>query len=145
MLMGLFNFMIIFKVIRSSRFTISSNKSRSPDEIKRARKKREMIKMIIIITVSYVIVELPCFIFNGYFYSTVMDNMDVADAFDAMFNNIQFSYSAFNIFILYASNKLFAKELKRLFRVLPRKKSINTQSLKPTQSKHTTTNNFVNK
>jgi hypothetical protein len=103
-------FMIIYKATQLSR----SKKPTSPDEIKRAKKKHEMIKTIIFITLSYILLELPCFIFNGYFYSSIVGS-DIGGIINSMSNNIEFSYPTFNIFILYASNKLFSKEINKLF------------------------------
>jgi hypothetical protein len=111
-LMILFNFLIIYK---ATQFSSGSKKPSTLDEIKRAKRRNEMIKTIVVLTLSYVIVELPCFIFNGYFYSTVIV-LDVGTMINALFNNIEFSFPALNFFILYASNKMFAKELKKLLK-----------------------------
>lgn len=116
--------MIIYKATRFSR----SKKSTAVAEIRRARKRTEMIKTIICITFSYTIIELPCFVFNGYFYLTVIV-LDIGELINVMFNNIQFSYPAFNIFILFASNKLFAKELKKFLGLVKnRKTSVKTRN-----------------
>lgn len=124
------NFMIIYKATQFSRL----NKPTTADEIKRVRKRTEMIKMIIFITFLYIIVELPCFVFNGYFYSVIIV-FDIGPSINALFNNIEFSYPAFNLFILYTSNKLFANKFKQFFGFNKRRAQVGnstSQPLKPT-------------
>jgi hypothetical protein len=103
--------MIIYKATQFSR----SKKPTTPDEIKRSKKRNEII---VFITFFYVAVELPPNIMIGYFFKPIMALGPIGAVINALFNKIQFSYPAFNIFILYFSNKLFAKEVKLLFQNL---------------------------
>lgn len=108
-LLIILNFSIIYKATRYSRRKMAKNLS----EIKREKKRNEMIKTIIILTFMYVAIQLPCAIFNGYFYAYVI-KLDVGTTIVALFNIVQFTYPAFNIFILFFSNKIFAREVKKL-------------------------------
>lgn len=101
------NGMIIYKATRMSR----AKKPTTLDEIKRAKKRNEMVKTIVFITFLYIAVELPCDVFTGFLYPRVR-HIEFGDTINAFVNNIQFTYPTFNIFTLYFSNKLFATELK---------------------------------
>lgn len=124
-LLAILNFIIIYKATRFSR----SKKPTTLEEIRRVKKRNEMIKTIVFITFLYIIVELPFCIFNGYFYLTVIV-YDYGPTLNALFNTIEFTYPAFNIFILYFSNKLFAKELKHLFVLSTRNSRASTKITK---------------
>jgi Na+/H+ antiporter NhaC len=79
-----------------------------------AAKKAEMTRTIILITFLYILLTLPGAIIAGYFYNTLIVS-DIGSIFIILSSNIQFIYQAFNFFILYFTNKLFAKEVRRLF------------------------------
>lgn len=110
-LLAVFNFMIMYKATRFSR----SNSSLSAIDAKIAKRRNEMVKTVIIITFLYIAVQLPSNIVTGYFYDTIK-TLEVGGVINALCNNIQFSYPAFNVGILFISNKLFAKEVKRIFK-----------------------------
>lgn len=110
-------------------------KATSPDEVKRSKRRTEMIKTIMIITFLYIAIELPCNIYSGYFFY-VSYSVDIGSFLNPLINNIQFSYPAFNIFILYFSNKMFAKEIKVLFGLdKPNRYSGNTSFIATTSLK----------
>lgn len=78
------------------------------------KKKAEMTRTILFITFLYIILAFPSAILTGYYYNALIV-LDIGPMLITLVDNIQFSYPAFNFFILYFSNKVFAKEVKRLF------------------------------
>ena len=72
-----------------------------------------MTKTILIITFLFVLTSLPSNVAIGYFN----DQLSVINEGQLLYNiliGIQMSYPAFNLFILYFSNKLFAQSVKSI-------------------------------
>lgn len=79
------------------------------------RKKSEMTRTILIITFLYIILSLPGTIQTGYVYEDILKlQIDLANFIINILNGLQFSFQAFNFFILYFSNRLFSQEVKRI-------------------------------
>ena len=79
-----------------------------------ARRKAQMTRMILMITFLYIILSLPGAIVSGYFYNDIFA-LDHGTMLINLLNAIQFTYPACNFFILFFTNKLFAKEIKSVF------------------------------
>lgn len=106
-----------------------------------SRRKAQMTKTILTITFIYIILELPCSIITGYFYFDII-SLDGGYLYQALVNNIQFSFSAFNFFILYFSNKLFKKAVDEVFglarqRLFHQRTETNLMSENSTRKKDT--------
>ena len=94
------------------------------------RKKAQMTRTILFLTFFFIALALPDQLYFGYLYSIIDQNL-----YGTMMGNlmdfIQFFFSSFHIFILYFSNKQFAKELNAtIFRV----KSNQVSSMTGTKS-----------
>lgn len=108
------NLAIIYKATKFDRAHKSNQDA--PNVIIEAqgvRRKQEMTKTILIITFLYIVAAFPSNLVNGYFLLNVM-NMDEGQLILNIVASVQFSYPAFNFFILYFSNKRFAHEIKEL-------------------------------
>ena len=106
--------LIIFKATRSLRqqITIDFN---YPNTIRRSSKKKiQMTKTILFITFLYIVLTLPNIILAGYFFVLIM-GFSWGQFFVNILNSVQFSYPAFNFFILFFSNKQFSAEVKSTF------------------------------
>lgn len=90
------------------------------------KRKAQMTRAILIITFMYIASTLPSTIFNAYLYDLAA-SLEIDPIIINLMNGLQFSYSALNIFILFFTNKLFAKEFKEL--VFKRHSSINPSTL----------------
>lgn len=77
------------------------------------RRKTEMTRTILILTFLFIFTSLPSTIITGYFYDSVA-YLNIGQIVINLINGIQFSYPAFNFFILYFTNKLFADEFKAI-------------------------------
>lgn len=76
-----------------------------------------MTKMILFLTFLYIVLAMPEKISNGYFFAYIY-GLDYGHMIVIIIDSIQFSYSSFQIVILFMSNKQFAKEVKEIvFRV----------------------------
>lgn len=104
----LLNSAIIYKATQFERHQQPTTETRS------AKRKTQMTRMIVFITFLYIITSLPNTIITGYFYNPVV-RLDVGQLIINLINGIHFSYPAFNFFILFFSNKLFAEEVKFMF------------------------------
>lgn len=111
-LLILFNSIIIYTATRYERK--HKNSISSSIENRSAKRKTQMTRMIILITFLYIMTSLPNTIVTGYLYNTVV-RLDVGQLIINLINGIHFSYPAFNFFILFFSNKLFAEEVKFMF------------------------------
>lgn len=114
----LVNFIIIYKATRFERtksVQAVSKTSRSIVESRRVKRKHDMTKTILIITFLFVIVSFPSFLVNCFFLSQVL-SLEYGRIIMNLSYAIQYSYPAFNFFILYFSNKKFAREVKKTFR-----------------------------
>lgn len=77
------------------------------------KKTSRITRMILFITFLYIALTLPGALLSGYFYSTIYA-YPWAQLSVNIVNAVQFSYPALNFFILYASNKQFATETKKI-------------------------------
>lgn len=77
------------------------------------KKTSRITRMILFITFLYIALALPGALLSGYFYSTIYV-YPWAQLSVNIVNAVQFSYPALNFFILYASNKQFATETKKI-------------------------------
>ena len=68
---------------------------------------------ILIITFLFVLTSLPSNVAIGYFYDELVD-ISEGQLIHNIVVGIQMSYPAFNLFILYFSNKLFAQDVKSI-------------------------------
>ena len=77
------------------------------------RKKAQMTRTILFLTFFFIALALPDQLYFGYLYSIIDQNI-----YGTMMGNlmdfVQFFFSSFHIFILYFSNKQFAKEVKEI-------------------------------
>lgn len=89
--------------------------------LRRAKRKAQMTKTILLITFIYIFTSLPGILQTGYFYTTIIV-LESGQMIVSLINAIQFSYPAFNFFILYFTNRLFANEVKRLLSRFKRNK-----------------------
>ena len=120
----LLNSAIIYKATQFERHQQPTTETRS------AKRKTQMTRMIIFITFLYIVTSLPSTIITGYLYDNV-SSLDVGQMIINLIDGIQFSYPAFNLFILFFSNKLFAEELKRTFpRFLGERNRVSTTRTK---------------
>lgn len=112
-LMIAFNIVIIYKANRYGRTHRRMSTFHSPGSSRASKRKAQMTRMILFITFLYILVTIPSTILSGYFYTKVVV-LPQGQFIVNLVNGVQFSYPAFNFFILYCSNKLFAREV-RLF------------------------------
>jgi hypothetical protein len=103
-----------------SRRTTSVNPSMQTNSEKtlinlRNKRKTEMTRSILILTFTYIIFSLPNSIVNGYFYLDIISR-DIGRLVIILVANIQFTFPALNFITLLYSNKLFAKEFRKLIR-----------------------------
>lgn len=116
----LVNFVIIYKATRFERRNrvLVVNVSKTPTAILEARgakRKQEMTKTILIITFLFVVVSFPSFLVNCFFLFQVL-TLEYGQLIMNLVCAIQYSYPAFNFFILYFSNKRFSLEVKNTIR-----------------------------
>ena len=106
----LVNLMIIWKATRFERVSTTQTADTNLAVI---RRKREMTKTILIITFLFALTSLPSSVAIGYFN----DQLSVFNEGQLLYNiliGIQMTYPAFNLFILYFSNKLFVQNVKSI-------------------------------
>lgn len=72
-----------------------------------------MTRTILIITFLYVTASIPNITLSGFLYRNLL-TYDFGQLVLILGNGIQFSYPAYNFFILLYSNKVFAQEVKNL-------------------------------
>ena len=72
-----------------------------------------MTKTILIITFLFALTSLPSNVAIGYFYDELVD-ISEGQLIHNIVVGIQMTYPAFNLFILYFSNKLFAQNVKSI-------------------------------
>lgn len=111
--------MLIIYIVRkfSPKIEKSNNNDNSPNTSSASsipvKKTSRITRMILFITFLYIALTLPGAILSGYFYSTIYF-YPWAQLSVNIVNAVQFSYPALNFFILYASNKQFATETKKI-------------------------------
>lgn len=108
--------MIIYKATRYERNQVESITS-TPNSIANARtskRKSEMTRTVIIITLLYILTSLPNTVVAGYFYFAIME-LSTGQMIMNIINIVQMSYQTFNFFILFFSNRLFSEEVKTHF------------------------------
>lgn len=104
--------LIILKATQYQR----AQKAKGTATSKSDRKKSQMTKTILFLTFFYIALVLPDLLYIGYFCYII--DFNYAKMMANLTNFIQFFFSSFSIFILYFSNKQFAKEVKMtIFRV----------------------------
>lgn len=81
------------------------------------KKKTKMIRTILILTTMFIVTSLPSTIVAGYFYFYIIQ-LDFWMIIINFIDGVQFSFPAFNFFILFLSNKLFAKSSRKFFKIL---------------------------
>lgn len=100
------NCLIIYKSTRfSNKVTSLSGNS--------AKRKAEMTRTILLMAFIYIALVLPTTICSNYFYNNIVA-LDAGTIILGILTFIQFSYPAFNFFILFYNNKLFAQEAKSI-------------------------------
>lgn len=108
-----FTLLIVFNtiiILKANRFNREHRNSISGSRRAGVRRKAQMTRMIVFITFLFIVVTIPSTLLSGYFYTRVI-TLPEGQLIVNLFNAIQFSYSAFNFFILCFSNKLFAREV----------------------------------
>lgn len=104
------NFLIIYKATQYSRSQKAMGNTNSVNADSE-KKKAQMTKMILFLTFFYITLLLPIQLYSAYLSAYVLQF-----PFGIMISNIsifaQYFYPSFHIFILYFSNKQFAKETK---------------------------------
>lgn len=103
------NSIIIYKATQFSR----AQKAEASHTSSKNKRKTQMTRMIVFITFLYLVMSLPGVIVTGYFFNAIYA-LDAGPMLINLINAFQFSYPAFNFFILFFSNKLFAEEVKTL-------------------------------
>lgn len=111
--------MLIIYIVR--KFSPKIEKSNDNDNVPNTssassipvKKTSRITRMILFITFLYIALTLPGALLSGYFYSTIYV-YPWAQLSVNIVNAVQFSYPALNFFILYASNKQFATETKKI-------------------------------
>ena len=98
--------LIILKATQYQR----AQKAKGIANSKSDRKKSQMTKSILFLTFFYIALVLPDLLYIGYFCYII--DFNYAKMMANLTNFIQFFFSSFSIFILYFSNKQFAKEVK---------------------------------
>lgn len=121
-LLIVFNTIIIFNANRFNREHRNSSSTLSGSRRTGARRKAQMTRMIVFITFLFIVVTIPSTLLSGYFYPRVI-KLPEGQLIVNLFNGIQFSYPAFNFFILCFSNKLFAREVKIWLLGMPKNSS----------------------
>ena len=107
--------MIIWKATRFERVSTTQTAETNLAVI---RRKREMTKTILIITFLFALTSLPSNVAIGFFNEELISLRILGQLLYNIFIGIQMTYPAFNLFILYFSNKLFAQAVKSIiFRV----------------------------
>jgi len=106
--------LIIYQANKFTRAQQAVAASTTLFDIGRQKRKTQMTRTILFITFFYVITSLPGIVQAGYFYNPLIA-LEAGQMITSLINSIQFSYPAFNFFLLFFSNKLFANEIKALF------------------------------
>jgi hypothetical protein len=103
--------MIIWKATRFERVSTTQTAETNLAVI---RRKREMTKTILIIKFLFALASLPSNVAIGYFNDELISLGLVGQLLYNILIGIQMTYPAFNLFILYFSNKLFAQAVKSI-------------------------------
>lgn len=126
--MVIFNSLIIYKATQFQRAQRVSAASTSAAAAASIRRKAEMTRTVFTITVFYILSSIPNTIAAGYYLSILQ--LPTGQMIANLSNGFQATYQAFNFFILYFSNKLFAKEVKSLFCDMGVRFGLSTQASK---------------
>lgn len=78
------------------------------------KRKSQMTKSILIITFLYVVTSLPGTVYNAYQFVNLQSS-ELDDGVDDFVYGIQFSFQSFNFFILFFTNRVFAKAVREKF------------------------------
>lgn len=108
-LLLLVNCLIILKATQFTRARRATNPS-----LNGITRRTQMTRMILFITFLYIMLTLPGAIISGYFFGAIYQ-LEYGKMAINLINDIQFTYPAFNFFILFFTNKLFAQEVKSLY------------------------------
>lgn len=121
--MTIFNLLIIYKATSFERAQKQSESSSS------SRRKAQMTRTILLLTLGFIISSLPSTVITGYFYAAVAFN-DYGPLVINFINCVQFTYPALHFFILMFTNKLFSEEAKLIvFRMQINQVSVTSKSL----------------
>lgn len=110
------NSAIIFKATqfqRSQRVAAVSSSLMAAGSTSSSKRKAEMTRTVYTITFFYIITTLPSSLVAGYYYGEII-MLPIGQMVVNIVNAVQSIYQSCNFFVLYFTNKLFAKELKIL-------------------------------
>jgi predicted secreted protein len=111
-LLVIFNVLIILKATRFAR-TQQNEASATTSAVAKNGRKTQMTRVVLATTFLLLIISLPGAIMEGYFFLNIFV-MDVGPLIINLLDDLTFTFPAFNFFILFYSNKLFAAELKSI-------------------------------
>ncbi|CAF0800937.1 unnamed protein product [Brachionus calyciflorus] len=80
------------------------------------KKKFDMTKTILILTIQFIVLTLPSSIVSRFFY-VIMIQSRIGKIVLFVCDNFSFSFNSFNIITLYLTNKKFKDELKSTFKI----------------------------
>lgn len=106
---------IATKFERTQKNVVSCLSTASHVESRSARKKAQMTRSILFITFLYIVVTIPSTLVSAFFFDS-LQAIDIGFLVLDLVDMLHFSYPAFNFFILFFSNKLFAKEFRKVFK-----------------------------
>lgn len=124
-LLVLSNMLIIYKATSFDR----SYGSQSHASGSSRKRKAHLTRTILSMTFLFIVSSLPSTIVTGYFYTDIIQ-LEAGQMIINLVDGFQFSYPAFNILILFSTNKLFADEIKEW---------ISTKRTSMVSTKHTKT------
>lgn len=113
------NTLIIYKATHFDRThseaVASSNRNgiinKNRDIKRQKRNKLQMTRTILCITILFIVLTTPGVFINGVFYNQLR-SLNFVQMLVNIATGFSFSYQAFNFFILYFSNKMFAAQVK---------------------------------
>lgn len=107
------NVLIIYKATSYERGQKSVESHSKTTETRKNKRKAQMTRAILILTFIFIMATLPSTIITGYLYDEVI-HLEIGQIIINLIDGIQFSYPAFNFFILFFSNKLFEEQVRNL-------------------------------
>ena len=120
----LFNVLIIYKATKFERI---QKESKNVSSEAASRKKAHMTRTILFLTFLFIATSLPGTIITGYFYWDVTKS-NLGRLIINLVDGVQFSFPAFNFFILFFTNKQFAQQVNVFLLKMKTKNQVSAQT-----------------
>lgn len=112
-LLAILNFLLVYTVLSASKSTVETEHTGGVHNSFGMKRKLQMTKTIIILTITFIVLTLPGAIVSAYYNDIIAT--EAGDMLINMSDNISFSFHALGFLTLFLSNKQFSAQVKSMF------------------------------